>query len=71
MVLIGVSCARLLAFRALINITSKYHFCFTFSNYSFVPTRNCFLSTVGIEPLTIRIVASLDNHYTNMHTKIA
>ena len=42
------------------------HICFTFSYYSFLTTRTCYLSTVGIEPLTIRMVASLANHYTNM-----
>jgi hypothetical protein len=28
--------------------------------------RHGFLATVGVEPLTIRMVASLANHYTNM-----
>ncbi len=42
------------------------HFCFTFSYYSFLTTKTCFLSTVGIDPLTIRMIASLADHYTNM-----
>ncbi len=41
-------------------------FCFTFPYYSFLTARACFLSTVGIEPLTIRMVDSLANHNTNM-----
>ena len=41
--------------------------CFTFSYYLFQTTKTCFLSTVGNEPLTISMVATLANHYnTNM-----
>ncbi len=42
------------------------HFCFTFSYYSFLTKRTCFMSVVGIEPQTIRMVASLANHHTNI-----
>ncbi len=42
------------------------HFCFTFSYYSILIRRTCFKTIVGLEPLTIKMVALLANHYTNM-----
>jgi hypothetical protein len=42
------------------------HFCLTFSQYSFLTKWTCFRSIVGLETLTIRMVALLANHYTNI-----
>jgi hypothetical protein len=42
------------------------HICFTFSYYSFLTRWACLKLIVGLVPLTIKIVSSLANHYTNM-----
>ncbi len=47
-------------------LNKLHHFCFTFSYFSFVTSRNYLMPIVVLEPLTIRMVDSLANHYTNI-----